>query len=332
MVQDVFEGSYDHHFKVFIKMEAHTKKKAQAGRWRLIMASSLPVQVAWHMAIGHLENSLLENSARHPSAYGQIYSGGGWRQFLHRVRVKRLNWCIDKSAWDWNSPGWVYQVCRELRKRLTINSNDEWEKVLDRLYEDAYEKSKVVLVNGDVYQQTTSGLMKSGLVPTISDNSFAQVALHRAAELFLKLDFTNIEATGDDTIQEEQKDPAAYLDVLQRLGCVVKEAETGIHFMGFSITSSGIEPMYVGKHVANLKYQVDEYLHQTLEAYCCMYIHDPEMLKFWRRVAMELEIPLASTAYFRYLMDNPAAHDIYTDSRPWFSDRVVDGEEPKNVG
>lgn len=332
MVQDVFDGNYDHHFKIFIKMEAHTKKKAEEGRWRLIMASSLPVQIAWHMAIGHLEQSLLEQSGRHPSAYGQVYTAGGWKQFLHRVRVKRLNWCIDKSAWDWNSPGWVYQVCRELRKRLTVNSNDEWEKILDWLYADAYENSKVILSSGDVYQQEIPGLMKSGLVCTISDNSFAQVAMHVAAELILRTGPTNIEATGDDTIQEEQKDPTAYLGTLQALGCIVKEAERGVHFMGFSITSAGIEPMYVGKHIANLKYQVDCYLAQTLEAYCCMYVHDVEMTKFWRAVASELEIPLASKAYFTYMMDNPAAQDTYSDSKPWFSDRVMDGAEPQNIG
>lgn len=332
MVQDVFSGEYEHIFKIFVKAEAHTKKKADAGRWRLIMACSLPVQIAWHMTFGHLENSLLRESGRHPSAYGQVYSAGGWKQFLHRVSAKRLNWCIDKSAWDWNSPGWVYRVCRELRKRLTIGASDEWERIVDWLYVDAYEKSKVVLSDGNVYQQQSSGLMKSGLVVTISDNSFAQVALHKAAELFLKTRPTRIEATGDDTIQEEQQDPAAYLQALQRFGCVVKEAEVGIQFMGFNISSSGVEPMYCGKHVANLLYQKEQYLAQTLEAYCMMYVHEEEMQKFWRRVAEELEIPMASPSYFRYMMDNPAAGEVYSDSRPWFSDRVVDGREPKNVG
>lgn len=330
-VQDVFQGRYDHHFKVFVKAEVHTLAKAKENRWRLIMASSLPVQVAWHMTVGHLERSLLASHGRHPSAYGQVYTAGGWKQFLHRVRATNLHWCLDKSGWDWNSPGWVYQVCKELRKRLTIHSDPEWESALDLLYADAYKHSKVVLSSGEVFQQTDEGLMKSGLVVTISDNSFAQIAEHVAAEYQLGLEPTPILATGDDTIQRRPLNIHEYTACLQGCGSVVKEAVDGIQFMGFSLSDGGMVPMYVGKHVASVKYQKREFLPDTLEQYAGMYVHDLEMHHFWRDVATELGISLPSYQYYRYVCDNPDAHETFSTSRTQFSDRAVGGDKAAEI-
>lgn len=330
-VQDVLLGKYEHLFKVFIKAEVHTRQKAEENRWRMIMASSLPVQIAWHMTIGHLEEKLVKTSGQQPSAYGQVYTAGGWKRFLHRVRAKRMYWCIDKRAWDWNSPGWVYKLCRELRKRLTIHATREWEESLDRLYEDAYVRSKVILPDGSIYEQQEEGLMKSGLVPTISDNSFAQVGLHFAVEYQMEEPDTPIEATGDDTIQRKSRRAKEYISRLQLLGCVVKEAVDGIQFMGFNISDEGMRPMYLGKHLASIVLQKEDYLPETLEAYAGLYVHCPEFFDFWKRVAEELDVLLPSKKYFQYMADNSDAHETFTIRRPWFADRVVDGVLPAEV-
>lgn len=330
-VQDVFAGKYDHCYKAFIKAEVHTLRKRDEGRWRIIMASSLPVQVAWHMAVGHLERALVRTCGRQPSSYAQVYTAGGWKRFLHRVRQKRMYWCIDKRGWDWNSPGWVYLVCRELRKRLTTHSTIEWEGVVDNLYRDAYENSRVVLSDGRLLQQLEPGLMKSGLVVTISDNSFAQVALHRAVEFEMKLPPSPIEATGDDTIQRKSPRTGEYLSRLQAFGCVVKEALDGVQFMGFSISDEGMSPMYLGKHLASIVLQKDDFLAETLEAYAGLYVHRPEFFKFWVDLASRLDVSLPSRQYFEYMADNSDAHEQFSHQRPWFADRVVDGVLPAEI-
>lgn len=323
MVQDVLRGEFEHFYKVFIKCEPHKLEKARQGRWRLIIMSSLPYQVVWHMAISHLETAFLQEVGRTPLMHAFVYYGGGWKRFRHIASVRRLRWCSDKSGWDWNAPGWVFHVCCELRKRLTDGATPEWELLLDRLYKDAYEESTLILPTGEVYQQQTSGLMKSGLVPTISDNGLAQIALHVRAELRLGVPATNIIATGDDTMQEIPQDPEAYLSELQRGGCVVKEYGIGSDFMGFDIHDDGFKPRYVAKHLVNLIYQEDQYLAETLESYAMMYVHRPVFFDYWKLVASKLGVSLPSRQYFKYFADNPDVFETFAVRKPSFLDRVV---------
>lgn len=326
MVQDVFEGKYNHIFKVFIKMEPHTLKKALEGRWRLIMMCSLPNQVAWHMAVGHLEDRFLD-MYRCPLAHSLVYFGGGWKRFYRYYRQHNLSWCADKSGWDWNSPGWVYVVCRELRKRLTIGATPEWERVLDILYADAYFTSKLMLVDGSIVQQEDPGLMKSGLVVTIGDNGIAQLALHIRAEKRMNVRRkTRIIATGDDTFQEPPEDEGAYIANLSSSGCIVKEYGSGTDFMGFEITSEGYYPLKFGKHVATLRYQKDEFLQETLESYLRIYTYDSLRSGFFRSLGTLLGFTFPSAQYFRYFSDNPDALETFSGlARPSFGDRDVGG-------
>lgn len=330
MVQDVMRGEFLHYYKVFVKAEPHKLEKASIGRWRLIMMSALPFQVLWHMAVGHLEEAFLHYIGRHPLLHGQVFVGGGWKRYRHMVEVQNLRWTSDKSGWDWNSPGWIYEVCKELRIRLTQGATPEWERVLGLLYQDAYVDSKVLLPDGSVYQQSEPGLMKSGVVVTISDNGLAQIGLHRRAEKRLGLPPHHIKATGDDTIQEPPPDPEAYVAELQRGGCKVKEYSYGNDFMGFDILPTGFYPRYTGKHIVNLLYQKDEFLSETLESYARMYAYDTDMYNFWKEVARELKIPLPSRQYFLHFAGHPDALGNYGMRRPVFFDRVGDNGELTN--
>lgn len=325
MVQDVFAGTYNHIYKVFIKAEPHTCKKALEGRWRLIMMCSLPNQVAWHMAVGHLEDRFLD-MYRCPLAHSLVYFGGGWKRFRRFYQQHNLTWCADKSGWDWNSPGWVYVVCRELRKRLTTSSTPEWERVIDLLYDDAYFTSTLMLVDGTLVRQKTPGLMKSGLVVTIGDNGIAQVALHVRAEHRMKVSRTMLIATGDDTFQQQPEDEQRYVANLASSGCIVKEYGRGQDFMGFEILSSGFYPKYFAKHVATLKYQRDTYMYETLESYLRIYAYDDLRSSFFRAWGEKLGYSFPSKQYFLYFAENPDALETFSGlARPSFGDRDVGG-------
>lgn len=278
MVQDVMAGKYHHFWRVFIKEEPHKPSKAEEGRWRLIIAASLPVQIAWQMTFGKLNDKFIDTCFKTPSMQGLVYVGGGYKQFRTFCRMLQLRTCIDKSAWDFNSPGWVYfQVCLPLRRRLCINPTEKWLQVATALYEDAYHNSVLQLEDGTTYQQLFRGFMKSGVVNTISDNSLGQVALHALAEkrLFNENDqkrMSPILATGDDTIQRRSGDQ--YLDELEKAGCIVKECNDGYEFMGFDLNED-FKPMYPTKHLVSIMHQKQEFVAQVLDSYMRMYIKTP---------------------------------------------------------
>lgn len=306
LVQTVFDGTYEHFFKVFIKPEAHKAEKAADRRWRLILASSLPVQIAWHMAVGHLERSFLKEQPFIPPSYAESFFAGSWKRFKESCLQKQINWATDKSAWDWNSPGWVYSACKELRIRLTAGGTEEWLRVLDWLYDDAYVSSKILLATGHVYKQSEPGLMKSGLVVTISDNSLGQDFVDMAAQLSVGERPCLKRVTGDDVLQVRPPDPLAYLKRLESFGCKVKQHATTLEFMGFDLNGE-ITPIYPHKHIWNISHQQDEFLEPVLDAYLRLYANVPSFQSFWRRVASELEISVKSPAFYRYFMNNPDA-------------------------
>lgn len=338
MVQSVFDGTYTHVYKIFIKAEPHTQRKIMEKRWRLIMMSSLPVQVAWHMLLEHLTKPMLCPFAT-PLAHGLVYFGGGWKIFHHYLKQNRLNWTADKTGWDWNSPGWVYDVSKELLRNLSsdvqrsttsspadsINSRQKWDSVLDNLFSDAFENKRVIMPDNTILQQNSRGLMPSGCVWTIQLNGIAQVALHILAlhRIGVKPSSCRILATGDDTIQEMPPglDTGKYIQELQRCGCVIKECGFGSDFMGFEILSTGFYPKYADKHFENFRIQKSEYLQETIEGYLRIYCHDNLMFDFWKTVAHRLGFRMPSRTYFLYFANHPDALEEFSFARPSFGDR-----------
>lgn len=303
-VQRVLAGDYEHIWRVFLKTEPHTKKKVRAKRWRMIIQSSLCVQVAVKMATQHLQEAILATTGAHPSAYGETWYGGGWKRFLESLKRMRMTWCIDKSAWDWNSPGWIYKLIRRFDARRTMNPNPKWEKFLDWAFEDTYGSS-LVMVGDGVYRQDQPGLMKSGSFWTIEHNSIAQVILDRATCFTLRRPAGPIKATGDDTTQREQDED--YLRVLQSYGCVVKEVVQDYEFMGNKFTETGPRPLYGAKHLANIVRVADEDLPGVLDSYCRIYAASDTYFGFFSRIANALRIPIKSRGYYLWFLNNPDA-------------------------
>lgn len=305
-VNQVFEGTYQHRFRVFVKPELHSEKKAREQRWRLISASSLPVQIAWQMTFGILNSKIIDTPYQTPSFQGYVAPGGGWKQLRAFLKSKKMRKCIDKSAWDINAPGWVFFSILKLRTALCVNVTPEWERIAMSLYIDAYRNSILVFPNGDVYQQLFSGFMKSGIVSTISDNSKAQILLHIAACLRLKIPITPIVATGDDTVQQVVTD--AYIVELEKLGCRVKEVVDGYQFMGFD--HENFLPIYPHKHIANIQAQQEEFAAETIDSYLHLYVHHPNY-ELWRELANKLNYPVRSRFEHQFWLDDPRAFDDY---------------------
>ncbi|QKI29245.1 hypothetical protein 2 [Cycas revoluta sobemo-like virus] len=294
--QKVLNGEYDHYFRAFVKDEPHKIAKAEQNRWRLIFASSLPVQMAWKMFFQEQNDWLNMQAGEIPSAHGWVFCYGGWRRFKALCNSKGIKYSRDISSWDINAPGWVFEVVKALRE------GDIRHKSIDWLYADAFQNSKIITSTGHVYQQQFSGFMKSGLFVTISDNSLAMVALHILASLRSGQKIGHIYATGDDVVQSHVSD--RYLDELESLGVVVKEISSELNFMGNDLTKEP-EPMYFGKHIVNFTMK-PKYIAEVLDAYCRMYAYSKRQV-VWRALADYFGITLRSQFYYKFWYGSPLA-------------------------
>nr|QVG74731.1 RNA-dependent RNA polymerase [Virus sp.] len=301
-VQQVMAGTYEHIHRAFVKDEPHKIKKVQEKRWRLIIAGSLPVQMAWRMVFGHQNARLNAMPYEIPSKHGLVFCYGGWRRFLSMVRSQELFISRDISAWDVNAPGWVFEVVGAWRADWP-GVGPEWRRVQQLLYEDAYARSRILFSNGVVVQQQFRGFMKSGCFNTIADNSLAMVAMHILACLRSGTCLGNIAATGDDVMQSVITD--GYVRELEALGCRVKEVIRHVEFMGTDYRKGVPEPMYFQKHLVNVCMKPDN-LPAVLDSYCRLYAYSDKQ-QFWMDVARELGVATRTSSYYRFWYSSPLA-------------------------
>jgi len=299
------------YFRVFVKNEPHKPEKAAEGRWRLIFAAPLAFQIIGHMLFDTQKDLELQRWQTIPSAYGLTLYHGGWKELRRLLIQKGFDGAVDKSAWDLNSPYWVYELKLRLRDALILNKDskhyDYWKQLASWYYSCSYEKSKIVLTNGLFFQQTIPGIMKSGLPMTIDDNSSAQFFLHALACFRLGRSVTDLWAVGDDTIQSYQDLDAAYLRELTLAGCVVKEHLycPDPEFVGFTFHDYGYLPNYLSKHFAAFMHQKAEFREETLMSYLVLYVHHPTLYTVWERVACSFGYHVYSKMYYRMIADMP---------------------------
>nr|QGA70952.1 RNA-dependent RNA polymerase [Berrek virus] len=301
-VQRVVSGEYEHFFRAFVKDEPHKKAKAEQKRWRLIIASSLPVQMVWRM-LYHEQNAALNKYYKDiPSKHGSTFCYGGWMDFVATARTKGLKISRDISGWDVGAPGWVFKVVGMFRERWP-GVSDSWIWAHRKMYADAYGDSKIIFSNGIVVQQLFPGYMKSGLFSTITDNSLSMVTMHAVACLRSRTRLGSFIATGDDVVQSIISDP--YLDELHGLGCRVKEVLHHLEFMGLNFSSGKPEPMYVVKHLVGVCMK-GEVLAEVLDAYCRLYA-ESELFDFWAGLAEDLGVPVRTRWYYKFWLSSPLA-------------------------
>lgn len=303
-VQRVLANDYEHLFRVFVKDEPHKRNKIIANKWRLIIASALPVQMVWRMAFDHQNRWLNDHPYDTPSAHGLVFPHGGWRRFKAMVETEKLIYSRDISAWDVNMPGSIVYLVREFRK--TAGGPASWLRVVDMLYRDAFRDAKLLFSSGRVVQQTYWGFMKSGLFNTISDNSLGMVGMHRLAATRARIPVGSIKATGDDVLQSIISD--TYLEELELLGCKVKEITKAPVFMGTDFTDRP-KPVYFSKHVVNIASTTAE-LEEVLDSYVRLYCYS-EHLEFWECLARELGIRIKSKRYYQFWYGSPIARLMY---------------------
>lgn len=297
-VQLVLSGDYEHIFRVFVKMEPHKKEKVKLGRWRLIIASALPVQVAWNMCFRYQQKLEIKNAYTLPSQQGLILSSGGWKYFYAKWKNSGFNVGLDKSAWDWTFPAWMLNLDLELCYRLGRGARmDEWRRITEWLHNDAFYQSRLMLSDGRVFDQQVPGFMKSGLYCTISKNSRGTIMAHIYNCMLTGASIYPLPAAvGDDSLQRE--DQSHDLTGYKKMGIVVKSVTKKLEFVGHDFTPQGPVPVYMPKHIAKLVRTNEDTLEQYLESMARMYCHDNDNFAIWKDLAQAFGVRIHSQRYY----------------------------------
>lgn len=277
------------YFNIFIKEEPHKLAKLEENRFRIIVGSPLHFQVLCHMLFDFMNDKQIQESYNIPSQQGIMLNGGAWRTYRNQWVGLGLNVGLDKRAWDWTVPGWKLEMVLEMRRRLVFGSKFErWSFLAGKTYSALYDKPLLILSDGSVVRQCYRGVMKSGCVNTIADNSMMQVFDHIFVCEDMGVDYAPLpRCVGDDTLQkmEQVTEPWRYADY----GAVVKSASEGLEFVGQEFLEVGPQPLYLEKHLYKVPFCQGLILTQYLDAMLRMYAYSPHYW-LWETMAYKLGV------------------------------------------
>lgn len=300
------EPNIDALWKVFIKREPHKITKMNSKRWRLIQCCPLDVQVLWHLVFAKQNEMEIVHVLEIPSVQGFVLPYGGWKLHFNQWQDQKLFYGSDKTAWDWTVKEWMIELDLEFRQRL-ITTDDDWREQATKLYNNAFYDTRLILSNGDIYQQDYPGVMKSGCVNTISTNGHCQVMLHILYSIRKGISIMPLpKVVGDDTLQDEEH--AVDVELYESFGVKIKSVSDTLEFLGRQWDSSGPRPMYLSKHLFAICYKKEQYVGEILDAYLREYVNTEEF-EFWCKLVKELGFGgfVHSKSYYKFWMDNPMA-------------------------
>lgn len=308
MVIELLEvNEIDCMWRVFIKQEPHKHHKMAQHRYRLIMCPPLHVQVLWQMIFAEQNAIEIDMAYEIPSQQGLIMPYGNWQVFYSQWKAQGVTCGTDAVAWDWNLPGWVFQMDLEFRERQTrgFRTND-WLEQAAKLYRNAFRDAKLLFSDGSVWQQEHWGIMKSGCVNTISTNSHGGVIYH----VLYCLDtgaslYPMPKCVGDDKLVSQEH--TLNLEVYEKYGNLIKSVSDTCEFVGHEFCDSGPRPMYIGKHVFNFLHVKPEILEDMLISYLQMNALNDEGWNFWYFVACKLNLAnkVLSRRYYQAWYNSP---------------------------
>lgn len=282
--EEVFDN-----IKVFVKQEAHKRKKIDEGRFRLISAVSLIDTIVDRVLFGWLGRKVLNTVGRTPCLVGWSPVRGGWRQLSDKFRGKAVH-CLDKEAWDWTVPAWLVDMWLDVILQLAVDAPAWWVSLVKLRFKILFESSVFQFDDGTCVWQGVKGIMKSGCYLTIILNSLGQSLLHYVAMIRCGNSPSHCEplVIGDDTVQCKVDDLASYVQHLEDLGVRVKGAKVQhyVEFAGFAYDGKVCFPAYWQKHLFNMS--VSRVLPELLRSYQFLYVHEPVMYEFICRVAKEI--------------------------------------------
>jgi hypothetical protein len=212
---DIVKAEWDNPFdlKVFLKGEPHKKKKISERMLRIITAMPLHKMVKHQALFKELTSVGVANWRNSPIVFFSPQVPGDvenlWRRLSKRVME------TDKSNWDFNMFGYVFDILKRIILKLVVRHPDMTDEMFERYKMDVVKAIDEVSVdsvyrcsNGSRYQVDADGIMKSGWVLTYFANSVSQLILHLLVSIRMGLSDVqilspemNIFCGGDDVLQ-----------------------------------------------------------------------------------------------------------------------------------
>lgn len=284
--------------RIFIKAEPHKLKKIEAHKYRLISSISVIDQIIDHLLFDTMNDLLVENWPVLPSKVGYSHLLGGWKT------IPLQKWmATDKSGWDWTVRPWLLQLVLQCRKELCTKGKnfDRWCELADYRYSQLYSHPEFILSNGHIYKQRVPGVLKSGSVNTITDNSIMQYLLHVRVQLEMNIPITPIYAMGDDVLQIGFPEFRSYLERIGQF-CIIKQAAQSNEFAGFEFKDGYIEPLYKGKHAFVLRHVDPKILESLALSYSILY-HRSKMGPFIKDLFRQMNVMIFEDRQLDLIVD-----------------------------
>lgn len=277
-------------FKVFIKNEPHKRAKIEKNKWRLIFSAPLYLQVLDHALFDDIIQKEVDEMWRIPIKTGWNPFYGGSELLVQQFTDP---YGLDASQWDWSVMEWLIKFFEHLDHRL-VDANERWHELVSYSYKYSFYDAEIILSNGNKYRQVFPGLMKSGLVRTLSNNSRGSWAVQMVAAMRAGARLPLVWTIGDDVKRTKITDEESReLDKL----IVVKEYENNYEFAGFDCSTK--IPLYWSKHYYKLLYS--ENLVESLESYQRLYCYSDLKFALVQKILRELDVTkLRSRKYCQY--------------------------------
>lgn len=266
--------------KLFVKPEPHKPSKAEKKAWRLISSVSVIDQIIDQMLFDPMNQKMVSEFVTIVPQIGWAPVYQGW------ANMPLTGIAMDKTGWDWSVRPWLLEEVLELRKSLCLNLTSQWVELAEWRYKCLYESPIFVTSSGHFLRQKSPGVMKSGCVNTISDNSIMQDILNKVVELETGCCSTWMRTMGDDTLQSEPQDLPTYLQALKKY-CIVKGVQNRVEFAGFDFQMDYVEPLYHSKHCYNLLHVRPEVARDFATSYALLY-HRSRRARLVKRIVSYL--------------------------------------------
>lgn len=299
IVQGKLRGEGPDPIRVFVKPEPHKVSKLEGGRFRLISSVSVADQLVDHMLFDEMNKTLLQTWPEHPSKPGWSHLQGGWRMIPRETGM-----ATDKSGWDWTCHLWLFEMILQVRAELCRTRGpkfDRWIELATMRYKQLFLEPELITSGGTILRQLRPGVMKSGCVNTISDNSMGQVILHLRVCLEIGVDVGWLFAMGDDVLQQQVPELRPYLDRLAMF-CKVKAAQCVNEFAGFRFHGRRVEPLYKGKHAFNLLHMNPKFMEEMVESYLLLY-HRSSYRDWMRQLFISMGAEVKPLWWFDNIVD-----------------------------
>uniref|UniRef100_A0AAT9JFW8 RNA-directed RNA polymerase n=1 Tax=Neotermes castaneus sobeli-like virus 2 TaxID=3133515 RepID=A0AAT9JFW8_9VIRU len=273
-LQALLTGGEADDLRTFIKNEPHKHSKVMTKSWRLIMVMSLEDQMVDRILMRTWQRVEERNVLKIPGKTGWTPIPSGYRQFNADFPGPVL--ATDCSSFDWTFPSWVATDLLDLRLSMMVRSDPIYESMVRARWAQVLRDAVLQVPSGRRFRQCGWGLMKSGWLRTIAENSSAQVLINALAWVRCARpisEFPTIWTMGDDVIMDWSTNLSStrFEEQLTTTGILVKQSTMAREFAGFEIEGRCVTPLYAEKHAFSLKYVSFDQKAELSEAYMRLY-------------------------------------------------------------